>query len=127
MDTRNVLELGSGTGFIGILVASLQLHAATPPFDRKMPSVYMTDVNSTVLVRCQNNVRLPCSKSGNAYLLSPFELNTQLVVDKSSSHPNMHYKSLDWLDSLSSQESLKSFFSQAKVDIVLGADIVRIS
>lgn len=66
MDISNVLELGSGTGFIGILVASLQLHAAIPPFDRKIPSVYLTDVNSNVLVRCQNNVRLPCSKSGDA-------------------------------------------------------------
>lgn len=69
-----MLELGSGTGFIGILVASLQLHATIPPFDRKTPSIYLTDVNSTVLVRCQNNVRLPCSKSNKAYLVSPFEL-----------------------------------------------------
>ena len=72
MNTANVLELGSGTGFIGILVASLQLHAAIPPFDRKMPSVYLTDVNSTVLVCCQNNVRLSCSKFGDVYLLALF-------------------------------------------------------
>ncbi|KAG8219426.1 putative methyltransferase-domain-containing protein [Butyriboletus roseoflavus] len=105
VDTSNVLELGSGTGFIGILVASLQLHTTIPPFGREMPSaIYLTDVNSTVLVRCQNNVRLPCNKS--------------------SSHPNIHYKSLDWLDSLSGQESLKPFFNETKVDIVLGADIV---
>ncbi|KAI9570179.1 putative methyltransferase-domain-containing protein [Boletus coccyginus] len=104
VDSSNVLELGSGTGFIGILVASLQLHAPIPPFGRNMPSVYLTDVNSTVLARCQNNVRLLCNKS--------------------SSHPNIHYNSLDWLDSLSDQESLKSFFSEAKSDIVLGADIV---
>ncbi|KAH0837947.1 hypothetical protein J3R83DRAFT_6182 [Lanmaoa asiatica] len=74
------------------------------PFERKTPSIYLTDVNSTVLFRCQNNVSLPCNKS--------------------SSHPNIHYKSLDWLDSSSDQETLKSFFSEAKVDIVLGADIV---
>ncbi|KAG6380795.1 putative methyltransferase-domain-containing protein [Boletus reticuloceps] len=104
VNASNVLELGSGTGFIGILVASLQLQTATPTVDRKMPSVYLTDVNSTVLVRCRNNVRLPCNKS--------------------SPHPNMQYKSLDWLDSLSGQENLESFFSEAKVDIVLGADIV---
>ena len=65
VDTANALELGSGTGFIGVLVASLQLHASIPPFDRKIPSVYLTDVNSTVLLRCQNNVRLPCSKFGD--------------------------------------------------------------
>ncbi|KAF8559946.1 hypothetical protein OG21DRAFT_1400944 [Imleria badia] len=104
VDTSNVLELGSGTGFIGILVASLQLRTAVPPFDRKMPSVYLTDANSTVLVRCQNNVRLTCNKS--------------------SSHPNVHYNPLDWLDSLSDQENLKSFLSEAKANIVLGADIV---
>jgi len=123
VDTSNVLELGSGTGFIGILVASLQLHAPIPPFGRKMPSVYLTDVNSTVLVRGQNNVRLLCSKFEDVYL---FSLNAQYAVDKSSSHPNIHYNSLDWLDSLSDQESLKSFFSKAKSDIVLGADIVCI-
>ncbi|KAN0100241.1 putative methyltransferase domain containing protein [Tylopilus felleus] len=102
--SSNVLELGSGTGFIGILVASLQLHAANLPFGRKMPFIYLTDVNSTVLGRCQNNVKLPCNKS--------------------SSHPNVHYASLDWLDSFSGQEGLKSFFNEAKVDIVLGADTV---
>ncbi|KAF8140674.1 putative methyltransferase-domain-containing protein [Boletus edulis] len=96
VNASNVLELGSGTGFIGIL-------PRLPTVDRKVPSVYLTDVNSTVLVRCRNNVRLPCNKS--------------------SPHPNIQYKSLDWLDSLSGQENLESFFSEAKVDIVLGADI----
>ncbi|KAG9313980.1 putative methyltransferase-domain-containing protein [Chiua virens] len=104
VNTSNVLELGSGTGFIGILVASLQLHAA---HGRQMPSVYLTDVNSIVLARCQNNVRLPCNKS--------------------SSHPNIHCNSLNWLDALADPESLRSYFNETKADVVLGADIVRIS
>ena len=59
----------------------------------------------------------------------PFEsilMEYSTCVDRSSSHPNVHYKSLDWLDSLSDQEHLKSFFGEAKADIVLGADIVCI-
>ncbi|KAF9245703.1 putative methyltransferase-domain-containing protein [Melanogaster broomeanus] len=106
----NVLELGSGTGFIGILVASLQLHAVTSwttdshPDYTNMPTVYLTDVNSVVLARCQNNVQLSCNRS--------------------SSHPHMEYRSLDWLDSLSFPESLSSLFGEARADVVLGADIV---
>ncbi|KAF9225355.1 hypothetical protein BS17DRAFT_751056 [Gyrodon lividus] len=106
----NVLELGSGTGFIGILAASLQLHAAISlsssniPECSNMPSVYLTDVNSVVLARCQNNVQLSCNRS--------------------SSHPNIKYRTLDWLDSLSCCESLSSFLSEAGADIILGADIV---
>lgn len=121
VETSNVLELGSGTGFIGILVASLQLHAALP-FCQKIPSVYLTDVNSNVLARCQNNVGLHCSESCNTDpILNDFQL---LASDKSSSHPNIHYKSLDWLDSLSDQESLRSLLNKVKADVVLGADIV---
>ncbi|KIJ22166.1 hypothetical protein PAXINDRAFT_95582 [Paxillus involutus ATCC 200175] len=106
----NVLELGSGTGFIGILVAGLQLRAvnslstSNPAGYAHMPSVYLTDVNSVVLARCQSNVQLPCNRS--------------------SSHPNIKYRSLDWLDSLSCQESMGSFFGEARTDIILGADIV---
>ncbi|KIL01047.1 hypothetical protein PAXRUDRAFT_821060 [Paxillus rubicundulus Ve08.2h10] len=106
----NVLELGSGTGFIGILVASLQLHAVISSSTSNLagyvhtPSVYLTDVNSVVLARCQSNVQLPCNRS--------------------SSHPNIKYRSLDWLDSLSCWESMISFFGEARADMILGADIV---
>lgn len=55
-----------------------------------------------------------------------FPFVTDDVLDKSSSHPNVYYKLLDWLDSLSAQESLKSLFDEVKAEIVLGADIVRI-
>ncbi|KIJ66389.1 hypothetical protein HYDPIDRAFT_109408 [Hydnomerulius pinastri MD-312] len=105
-----VLELGSGTGFIGILVASLQLHAGAVPSTSKTsgaansPSIILTDVNSAVLTRCQNNIQLPCNRS--------------------ASHPRIGYRSLDWFDSLSCRESLSSLLNEASADIILGADIV---
>ena len=54
-----VLELGSGVGFLGIVVATLQLtsgHAGG--------SLCLTDVNDEVLKACTNNLNLPCSERG---------------------------------------------------------------
>jgi protein-lysine N-methyltransferase EEF2KMT len=60
---KTILELGSGSGFLGIIVASLQqsdrtydegIHASGP--------IWLTDVNDMVLSRCRDNVQLPCSK-----------------------------------------------------------------
>lgn len=60
---RRVLELGSGVGFLGIVVASLQLqHATTSSCDDLCGTLYLTDVNEEVLVRCKKNIVLPCSK-----------------------------------------------------------------
>jgi 16S rRNA G1207 methylase RsmC len=52
-----VLELGSGAGFLGLVVAELQLDA-----NPKNCSLTMTDVHSEVLSRCRNNFQLSCSK-----------------------------------------------------------------
>ncbi|KAI6048007.1 putative methyltransferase-domain-containing protein [Pisolithus marmoratus] len=99
---RAVLELGSGTGFLGIVVACLQLRfdltSANPP------AIYLTDVNPYVLDRCQSNMKLPCNRS--------------------SCHPNIAYRLLDWCDAISSRNSLTSFLVNTNAEIILGADVV---
>lgn len=58
---RNVLELGSGVGFLGIIIASLQVLFARVPSAIKY-SIWLTDINDFVLSRCLENTSLPCSK-----------------------------------------------------------------
>ncbi|KAH7886195.1 putative methyltransferase-domain-containing protein [Phlebopus sp. FC_14] len=106
---KTVLELGSGTGLIGILVASMQLrahsfHSTTNAMQHERRRVFLTDVNSSVLARCRHNIHLSCNRS--------------------SLHPGIEYWSLDWFDSLTCRESLSSLFCEANADIILGADIV---
>jgi len=104
---KRILELGSGSGFLGIIVASLQqsdhtcdegIHASG--------TIWLTDVNDVVLSRCRENVQLPCNRS--------------------SSHPNLNYCSLDWSDALNSAESpLRSILhDEIKPNLILGADLV---
>ncbi|KAH7922694.1 hypothetical protein BV22DRAFT_1037234 [Leucogyrophana mollusca] len=92
-----VLELGCGTGFVGIIVASLMSSNPSP--------IYLTDVNEDVLARCRDNVQLPCNKS--------------------SLHPSVRYRILDWSDALNAAVvPLRSFFSDASPQVILGADLV---
>lgn len=108
---RAVLELGSGAGFLGILIASLHLRfdsTSAVPTDCSRsadpPTIYLTDVNPCVLDRCQHNTNLPCNRS--------------------SSHPNVEYRLLDWCDAISSRDSLASFLANTSAEIILGADVV---
>lgn len=108
---RAVLELGSGAGFLGILIASLHLRfdsTSAVPADCSRsadpPTIYLTDVNPCVLDRCQHNTKLPCNRS--------------------SSHPNIEYRPLDWCDAISSRDSLASFLANTNAEIILGADVV---
>ncbi|KAI6136247.1 putative methyltransferase-domain-containing protein [Pisolithus sp. B1] len=108
---RDVLELGSGTGFLGILIASLQLRfdlTSAVPTDgsqsANLPTIYLTDVNPCVLDRCQHNTKLPCNRS--------------------SFHPNVEYRLLDWCDAVSSRDSHASFLANTNAEIILGADVV---
>ena len=56
---KSVLELGSGTGFLGLIAADIQVgHRGTTS-----PVLYLTDVNEGVLKRCHENMQLPCSRS----------------------------------------------------------------
>jgi len=56
---KSVLELGSGTGFLGLIVADIQIsHGGVTG----CPILYLTDVDEDVLRQCSENTQLPCSK-----------------------------------------------------------------
>lgn len=55
---KPVLELGSGTGFLGLIVADIQVSSGGVT---RQPALYLTDVNEDVLRRCHENTQLPCS------------------------------------------------------------------
>lgn len=75
MTSKRILELGSGVGFLGVLVATLQMQQrAASALDQRSGSLYLTDINDEVLSRCQNNIRLECSRSG-----IPFFRNHALI------------------------------------------------
>jgi len=98
---KSVLELGSGVGFLGIVLATLQVSAKNP-----VGRIVLTDVNPHVLARCEDNLALSCNQS--------------------SVHPNVHTRELDWMDALreSRRSVLESFLSDASADLIIGADLV---
>ncbi|KAG7099775.1 hypothetical protein E1B28_001587 [Marasmius oreades] len=95
---KRILELGSGIGFLGIIVATVQRLLQQP-----MP-IWLTDGNEVVLAQCRKNVSLDCNLS--------------------SSHPDVHYGNLDWFDALENDPRLDGFIKECDPDLVLGADIV---
>jgi len=56
---KSALELGSGTGFLGLIVADIQVSSAG---SAEHPALYLTDENEDVLRRCHENTQLPCSR-----------------------------------------------------------------
>jgi len=102
---KRVLELGSGTGFLGIVVATLQIQQRGITNDTN-GRLWLTDMNEEVLARCHHNLHLPCNLS--------------------SLHPGLHCHKLDWFAALSADEkpSLDSFLGEIDPDVVLGTDIV---
>ncbi|KAH9982779.1 hypothetical protein BGW80DRAFT_1161662 [Lactifluus volemus] len=100
---KSVLELGSGTGFLGLIVADIQVNGSgTTGRD----VLYLTDVNGDVLRRCHENTRLSCNAS--------------------HWHKELYVKSLDWFDALAEDQvpNIRSFLDGIKPDLVLGADIL---
>ncbi|KAJ6520354.1 hypothetical protein C8R45DRAFT_1086224 [Mycena sanguinolenta] len=103
---KRILELGAGVGFLGSVVASLQLldHRS----DSSSPgTLWMSDINDSVLSRCCDNVHLPCNLS--------------------SSHPDTNCCFLDWSAALDPDgiEPVTSLLNdQIDPDVILGADIV---
>ncbi|KAJ6601329.1 hypothetical protein DFH09DRAFT_969966 [Mycena vulgaris] len=99
---KRILELGSGTGFLGSVVASLQLLDPAPP-----GTLWMSDINDSVLSRCRDNVHLPCNLS--------------------SSHPDARCCFLDWSTALDPDgiAPLTSLLNdEIDADLIFGADIV---
>ncbi|KAI0001730.1 putative methyltransferase-domain-containing protein [Russula vinacea] len=93
---KTILELGSGTGFLGLIVADIQVSSGGAT---EHPALYLTDVNEDVLRRCHENTQLPCNAS--------------------HCHGNLSVKLLDWFDALA-QDALNNM----KPELVLGADIL---
>ncbi|KAI0673724.1 putative methyltransferase-domain-containing protein [Trametes maxima] len=97
---KRVLELGCGIGFLGMIVASMQLEDDVAP-----ASLWLTDVNEAVLQRCEDNLRLRCNQS--------------------HLHPNLNLRTLDWFDAMDAESgSIQAFFAEARPDVILGADVV---
>lgn len=106
-----ILELGSGIGFLGIIVARLQIECMEDAYIGSLspdecPSLYLTDLNERVLLRCEDNCRLPCNSI--------------------SSHPNLQFKPLDWNDALDKDCNLEllEFLEEVDADLILGADLI---
>ncbi|GLB43496.1 putative lysine methyltransferase [Lyophyllum shimeji] len=103
---KRILELGSGVGFLGIIIARLQQLSSKSP-DAPLPTLWLTDVNETVLSRCQDNVRMSCNRS--------------------SSSSNINYRLIDWTDSQHFERvvPLRSLIQhEINADLILGADII---
>ncbi|KAH9949381.1 hypothetical protein B0H21DRAFT_131633 [Amylocystis lapponica] len=103
---KRVLELGSGAGFLGVIIASLQQRCLGDGNPESAPALCLTDVNDTVLQRCRDNTRLQCNTS--------------------SGHPNLFCYPLDWSDALDVQtrRALHAFLTRVNPDVIMGADVV---
>ncbi|KZP28831.1 hypothetical protein FIBSPDRAFT_917512 [Athelia psychrophila] len=116
---KRMLELGAGTGFLGAVVASVQLQLATEGKEEEgrkreeIGTLWLTDVNDAALERCKYNLQISCNPS--------------------SSHPEVHYRPLDWSDALdaltssanSTNAPLRSMLmEEVRADVIIGADLV---
>ena len=72
--SHNVLELGSGSGFLGIIVALLQIEHWGDV--EGVGGLCLTDVDECVLQQCHRNFQLPRSKSFNSGILLGTKLFT---------------------------------------------------
>ncbi|OCH95682.1 hypothetical protein OBBRIDRAFT_871167 [Obba rivulosa] len=101
---KRVLELGSGSGFLGIAISALQSQPDLS--DAQFAALWLTDLTEDVLQRCSRNITLPCNTS--------------------SRHPNVHCRLLDWSDALDSAKdsAVKEFLHEANPDVIIGADLV---
>ncbi|KAK0246172.1 hypothetical protein EDD85DRAFT_1017152 [Armillaria nabsnona] len=125
-----VLELGSGIGFLGMIVGSVQMLARLPTDipqgSTPRPMLHLTDVDSEVIARCISNIKLPCSKCVS---LPPVAILTKKSSDMTANshhHDNIRVSKLDWLDALRPDISVFKARIQQEIDadLIIGADIV---
>ncbi|KDQ09453.1 hypothetical protein BOTBODRAFT_179004 [Botryobasidium botryosum FD-172 SS1] len=147
--SKRVLELGSGVGFLGILIAGIQQSAlgdndgtlsSGSDMREGVPSLCLTGVNTSVLARCHENIRHSCSKLKNStcipealLLNNPYpQMCPRFLAKKDgvASHPSLHIRSLDWTDAIEDhvdstrRDALLGFFHEIDPDVILGADLV---
>ena len=116
---KPALELGSGTGFLGLIVADIQIsHGGVS----ECPFLYLTDVNDDVLRQCSENTQLPCSRRSACVV----DLQLSYFPDASHRYGNLSVKSLDWFDAMVQARvpDVQASLNSIKPDLVLGADIV---
>lgn len=113
---KSVLELGSGAGLVGIVVATLQIRSQLGG------SLCLTDGRSDVVRRCEQNVALACS----AFCPFPqYFLQGLSLVDASSCHSHLTCCQLDWQDALDTSSTFSEDIGLIP-DLVIGADIVTV-
>ncbi|KAG8928495.1 hypothetical protein FRC01_005856 [Tulasnella sp. 417] len=97
-----VLELGSGTGFLGILAAQLQAEDASPP-----TAIVLTDLG---IWRSRVGVEF-----------------TRSFIDTLANHPSITIRTLDWHDCLvssSERDTASAYFRELAADVIIGTDLV---
>ncbi|KAK0456140.1 hypothetical protein EV421DRAFT_32759 [Armillaria borealis] len=108
-----VLELGSGIGFLGMIVGSVQILAGLPTDIQQgstpRPMLHLTDVDSEVIARCISNIKLPCNMTASSH-----------------HRDNIRVSMLDWSDALRPDISAFKARLQQEInaDLIIGADIV---
>ncbi|KAB5595046.1 Methyltransferase [Ceratobasidium theobromae] len=107
--SARILELGSGAGLLGLVIATIQ-QLARPNADanhlRETPCICMTDVDEDVLRRAIDGLNF-----------------SQDMVD---GNPNVHVRALDWTDSLNPDRRVhvQSLLEEIDADVILAADVV---
>ncbi|KAI5124119.1 hypothetical protein M0805_000932 [Coniferiporia weirii] len=111
LGSSRVLELGSGAGFLGIIVAQLQNGSISSNYegtssDKSRNCLYLTDLNEQVLSRCQNNVKLSCN--------SPL------------THSALRFNLLDWCHARDEKRlsGLLHLLDIIDAELILGADLI---
>ncbi|KAJ7606813.1 hypothetical protein FB45DRAFT_1068225 [Roridomyces roridus] len=103
---KRILELGSGIGFLGSVVASLQLLDGDS-IPAGHGTLYLSDINDSVISRCRDNIQLPCNSS--------------------STHPSVKFCFLDWSAALDPDGIVpltSLLHEELDAELMLGADIV---
>lgn len=124
MRGKRVLELGSGVGYLGLVIAAIQLD--TPDQENTESSIWLTDVNDFVLSRCRDNLDLPCSTLRR---ISDELEHGYTLSDASSRHQRLQLRQLDWFSALDTDgiSSIRGLMAEADQDVIVGADIVEFS
>lgn len=125
VQNHRVLELGSGAGFLGLVMAALQMERNCST----RTALVLSDVNPEVLSRCRQNFHLPCSEYTQLRSLTSPHL-TRGFSDRTVRHSSLDFRLLDWSDALDSHNNHldpKSPIMEALngIDTIIGADLVR--